>query len=153
MRLRLIAVGRLRESYALAACEEFQKRIAPYYALDVVEVRPARGIHADAAIREEGERVFRLLQPDDTVWLLDRRGEEMSSEALSLRISGLADDGCRRLTFIVAGTYGAGEPLHRRADFVWSLSKLTLLHEWARMVVLEQLYRSAKIARNEPYHH
>ena len=58
-----------------------------------------------------------------------------------------------RLTLLIAGTYGASTELQARAQFAWSLSKLTLLHEWARMLVLEQLYRAAKIARNEPYHH
>jgi len=54
---------------------------------------------------------------------------------------------------VIAGTYGASPELLARATFRWSLSKLTFLHEWARMIVLEQLYRAAKIARNEPYHH
>jgi 23S rRNA (pseudouridine1915-N3)-methyltransferase len=59
----------------------------------------------------------------------------------------------QRLTLVIAGTYGAAPALLERADFMWSLSQLTFLHEWARMLVLEQLYRAAKIARDEPYHH
>ena len=57
------------------------------------------------------------------------------------------------LTLVIAGTYGAAPALLERAQFRWSLSRLTLLHEWARALVLEQLYRAAKIAANEPYHH
>jgi len=57
------------------------------------------------------------------------------------------------LTLVVAGTYGADRAIVERADFVWSLSSLTFLHEWARAIVVEQLYRAAKIARNEPYHY
>jgi 23S rRNA (pseudouridine1915-N3)-methyltransferase len=68
-------------------------------------------------------------------------------------IAAVGNGGTRRMVFVIAGTYGADDSLRERADFVWSLSKLTFLHEWARMVVLEQLYRAAKIARNEPYHH
>jgi 23S rRNA (pseudouridine1915-N3)-methyltransferase len=84
---------------------------------------------------------------------LDRDGKELSSEELSRTVGNVANRGARRLTLIVAGTYGAHESLRERAEFVWSLSRLTFLHEWARMIVLEQIYRAAKIARNEPYHH
>lgn len=153
MRLRLIAVGRLREPYTIAACDDFQKRLAPYYSLDVVEMRPGKGTHAQLAMREEGERIAKVLIPGEPVWLLDRSGEQLTSEALSTRLQRLADSGTNRLNLIVAGTYGASDALRARADFRWSLSHLTFLHEWARMLVLEQLYRSAKIARNEPYHH
>ncbi|HZX68948.1 MAG TPA: 23S rRNA (pseudouridine(1915)-N(3))-methyltransferase RlmH, partial [Candidatus Elarobacter sp.] len=61
--------------------------------------------------------------------------------------------GVGRLTLVIAGTYGASEALLARADVRWSLSPLTFLHEWARALVLEQMYRAAKIARDEPYHH
>lgn len=105
------------------------------------------------AIREEAERILKLLHQDDCVWLLDREGQELSSEELSGKIAAIANAGTRRMTLVVAGTYGAGDALRNRADFRWSLSRLTFLHEWARMIVLEQLYRAAKIARNEPYHH
>jgi 23S rRNA (pseudouridine1915-N3)-methyltransferase len=65
----------------------------------------------------------------------------------------ISHDGTSRLTFVVAGTYGADASLLERADVQWSLSPLTFLHEWTRAIVLEQLYRAAKISRNEPYHH
>jgi 23S rRNA (pseudouridine1915-N3)-methyltransferase len=57
------------------------------------------------------------------------------------------------VTFAIAGADGASETLLERANVRWSLSPLTFLHEWARIIVLEQLYRAAKIAANEPYHH
>ena len=69
------------------------------------------------------------------------------------RIERLPHAGIARLTFVVAGTYGASEALLARADVRWSLSPLTFLHEWARVLVVEQVYRAAKIARDEPYHH
>jgi 23S rRNA (pseudouridine1915-N3)-methyltransferase len=87
------------------------------------------------------------------MWLLERNGSAFSSEEFAARVEALAHSGISRLTFVVAGTYGAGDALRERADVQWSLSRLTFLHEWARMIVLEQLYRSAKITRNEPYHH
>jgi len=77
----------------------------------------------------------------------------MASEELARRIERLPHAGIARLTFVVAGTFGASDALLGRADVRWSLSPLTFLHEWARALVLEQVYRAAKIARDEPYHH
>jgi 23S rRNA (pseudouridine1915-N3)-methyltransferase len=153
VQIRIVAVGKLKASYALQACAEFAKRLAPYYPCDVVEVKASDGSQPGQAMREEAERIARHLHDDDRVWLLDRGGDELSSEQLSRAIAAVANQGARRLTLVIAGTYGAADALRERADFVWSLSRLTFLHEWARMIVLEQLYRAAKIARNEPYHH
>jgi len=116
-------------------------------------VRAADGGDPARAMRTEGEAILALLQPNDHVWLLERTGELISSEELSRRIERLPHQGIARLTFVVAGTFGASEALLARADVRWSLSPLTLLHEWARALVLEQLYRAAKITRDEPYHH
>lgn len=153
MQIRVIAVGKLREPYIAQACADFSKRLVPYHALELIEVRAGKGGESQRTMADEAERVIERLRPGDPLWLLDRSGEQLSSNELSERLEGLASSGERRLTLAIAGTYGAGEALLRRADFVWSLSRLTLLHEWARMLVLEQLYRAAKIARNEPYHH
>lgn len=153
MQIRIVAVGKLKAQYAVRACAEFAKRLGSYYPLDLVEVKASDGSQPEQAMREEAERIAKQLHEDDCVWLLDRTGDELSSEQLSRMIAGVANTGTRRMTFVIAGTYGAGDSLHERADFVWSLSQLTFLHEWARMIVLEQLYRAAKIARNEPYHH
>jgi len=153
MQLRLIAVDKIRSPHVAAACAELRKRIAPYYPYEEIDVRPGNGKHAAEAMREEAQRVLRHLRPDDRVWLLERTGTQLSSEALARRIDGVAHDGTSRLTFVVAGTFGADAALLERSEFRWSLSELTFLHEWARAIVLEQLYRAAKILRNEPYHH
>lgn len=153
MQLRLIVVGKIRESYVSAACEDFRKRLRPYYSFDEVEIKPADGADPLQVVRSEAERILKLLSPDDRVWLLDRAGRQLSSLALSRRLDGVSHSGVSRLTLIVAGTYGADPTLIARAEFLWALSELTFLHEWTRMIVLEQLYRAAKIARNEPYHH
>ncbi len=102
---------------------------------------------------DEGRRILRLLEPSEPFWLLERSGDELESVALSTRLRDVAATGVTRLSIAVAGTYGASDALLARADFRWSLSRLTFLHEWARALVMEQLYRAAKIARNEPYHH
>jgi 23S rRNA (pseudouridine1915-N3)-methyltransferase len=124
-----------------------------YHRLEEVEVRAADGADAARAVRTEGDAILKLLDPTDHVWLLERSGELMSSEELSRRIERLPHQGIARVTFVVAGTFGASDALLARADVRWSLSPLTFLHEWARVLVVEQVYRAAKIARDEPYHH
>lgn len=153
MQLRLIAVDKIRSPFIAEACAEFRKRLSPYYPYDEIEVRPSHGGDPQQAMNEEGERILKSIRPDDVVWLLERTGTQVDSLTLSRRMESVAHSGAARLTLVIAGTYGAAEALHARATFLWSLSNLTFLHEWARAIVLEQLYRSAKIARNEPYHH
>lgn len=153
MQIRLVAVGKIRESYIAAAVADFCKRMVPYHRLTVDEVRASDGGSPERAIASEGEAILALLMPSDHVWLLERDGETFSSEGLSQRIESLAINGTSKITFVIAGTFGASAALQERANVLWSLSKLTFLHEWARAIVLEQLYRAAKIARNEPYHH
>lgn len=153
MNVRLIAVGKVREAYIAQACADFRKRLGPYGKYEEIEVRASDGALPEQAMRDEGERILRLLKPGEPVWLLERTGTELSSIELSDRLRSLENSGQSRLTVVVAGTFGSSPELQARAAFTWSLSKLTFLHEWARMLVLEQLYRAAKIARNEPYHH
>jgi 23S rRNA (pseudouridine1915-N3)-methyltransferase len=150
---RLIAVGRLREPYLAAAAADFRRRLAAYHRLEEVEVRAADGERPEAACALEATAILRAVAPADHLWLLERTGDEFSSVEIAERLERLALGGTSRVTFVVAGTYGAAPQLLARADVRWSLSRLTLLHEWARALVLEQLYRATKIARNEPYHH
>ncbi len=114
-------------------------------------MRASNGSDPARAIAEEGERILKAAG-DGVLWALDRAGTELSSERLSAKIIELESRGTP-LTLAIGGTFGLAQGVRARADFVWSLSKLTFLHEWARMIVLEQLYRAAKIARREPYHH
>jgi 23S rRNA (pseudouridine1915-N3)-methyltransferase len=153
MHVRLVAVDKIRTPYVSEACAEFRKRLEPYCTYDEIEVRAAHARDTQAATREEAERVLKLLRTDERVWLLERTGKMFSSEELADALDRTARDGLRRLTFVVAGTYGADALLQARANVLWSLSPLTFLHEWTRMIVLEQIYRAAKITRNEPYHH
>jgi len=153
VKTRLIAVGKVRETYIAAALDDFRKRLQRLAAFEELEVAAAHGGEQARAMREEGERIARVLVPGEPFWLLDRRGTALSSTELSAKITALADGGASRLNLVIAGTYGTSDELRSRADFIWSLSSLTFLHEWARALVVEQLYRAAKIARNEPYHH
>lgn len=149
MHVRVIAVGKLRERYLRAAADDFRRRLQPYYRLEELEVR-THGADARAAAAE-GDAILRHLAPSDRVWLLERSGTLLSSREFAQRLDRLATDGISRITFVIAGAFGASPALLERANVRWSLSTLTFLHEWARVIVLEQLYRAAKINADEPY--
>ncbi len=153
MHVRLIAVGKMRERYIAEALADFRARLRPYHRLEEIEVRAADGSEPARAVRSEGEAILKLLEPSDHVWLLERSGELLTSAEVAGRIERLPHEGIARLNLVVAGTFGASEQLLARANLRWSLSPLTFLHEWARVLAVEQLYRAAKIARDEPYHH
>lgn len=152
MRFRLLCVDKLRDLNVAALVDEFTKRLRRYHHIEIVEVRAANGSDPGRAMREEATAVQRHIAPGDHLWLLDRSGDQMSSEELAKRLGAAATAGTSAITLIVAGVYGADRSLFERADFVWSLSRLTILHEWARALVVEQLYRATKIDRGEPYH-
>jgi 23S rRNA (pseudouridine1915-N3)-methyltransferase len=153
VKIRLLAVGKVREDYVRAAVADFRARLGRLQPFEELEVAASPGADPERAKREEGGRLLRALDGGEPFWLLDRSGAQLSSVELSRKLSALASAGTTRLSIAVAGTYGASAELLARADFRWSLSELTLLHEWARALVVEQLYRAAKIARHEPYHH
>lgn len=152
VKLRLVAVGKLREPSIAALANEFRRRLTRYDSYEELEVASAYGAEPRRAMQAEGDRLLRTLDPGEPCWLVERSGVQLSSLELSERLRETAAT-TARLTFVIAGTYGASDDLLARADFAWSLSRLTFLHEWARVLVLEQLYRAAKIARHEPYHH
>lgn len=153
MQIRLIAVGKLREQSVAAACAELEKRLGPYYPFETLEVKAGLGSQPEAAMRDEGARILSAIAADDRVWVLERTGKELSSEELAAALERTGNDGVRRLVLVIGGTYGLDAAVMERAQFKWSLSRLTFLHEWARMIVTEQVYRAAKISRGEPYHH
>ena len=153
MKRRLLCVGKIREPYVAEAVTDFMQRLRRYEAVEIVEVPASHATDPARAIRDETAAILKRIDESDAVWLLERSGTELSSTELSVRLRELAHAGTRSLVLVIAGTFGAGDALLARADFQWSLSRLTLLHEWARALVLEQLYRAAKIERGEPYHH
>ena len=153
MKLRIVAVDKIREPYVAAAVADFRTRLRRYANLDEIEVPASRGADPTRAAREESERILAALQPTDVLWLLDREGTQLSSVELAERLRAQADSRGGSLALAIGGAYGVDERLKSRAAFRWSLSRLTFLHEWTRALVLEQLYRAAKIARSEPYHH
>jgi 23S rRNA (pseudouridine1915-N3)-methyltransferase len=151
--LRVAAVGRVKEPHWRAACDEYLKRLRPYATMDVVEVAD-RDIGTDPAraVAAEGADLLRAIPADSYVVALDLTGEQMTSEQLASHLAELMVRGRSDVTFVVGGSAGLSADVRARADELLSLSKMTLPHQLARVVLLEQVYRAFRIMRNEPYH-
>ena len=151
METHLVAVGKLRPYYR-DACDDYLRRLSRYGPVTEQEVREA-GRVSTAALRrrEESARIEAAVPKRARLVLLDRGGTEWSSEELARRLDAwrLA---AAPIALVIGGAYGVTPELTRRASTRWSLGSLTLPHELARVVVLEQWYRAWTILRGEPYH-
>jgi 23S rRNA (pseudouridine1915-N3)-methyltransferase len=153
VRIRVAAVGRVKEAHWRDACGEYLKRLRPYATIEVVEVAD-RDIGADAAraVAAEGADLLRAIPADSYVIALDLGGPETTSEGLAEKLSELMVRGRSDVTFVIGGSAGLSADVRARADERLALSRMTLPHQLARVVLLEQVYRSFRIMRNEPYH-
>ncbi len=153
MRLTLVAVGRLKERFWRDAADEYIKRLGPYATLRVVEIADRdSGRDASRALAEEGADVVRAIPEGAHVIALDVGGRQLSSEGFSAKLDALGLEGRSSVAFVIGGSVGLAPDVLARADERLSLGSMTLPHNLARVVLLEQLYRAFRISRNEPYH-
>ena len=152
MRIRVVAVGRDRSGLYAPAVEEYAKRLGRYARFEIVEVPEARR-HAGTprAREEEGEALLARIRPEERVVALDERGEEPGSAAFAERVGRWLSGG-RDVELLVGGADGLSGAVLERAEERLALSRLTLAHRLARLVLVEQLYRAFTILRGEPYH-
>ena len=151
MDLVLVAVGRLRSSYR-EACDDYLRRLSRYVKVREVEVREAsRAPTVEAQREEEAGRLLARVPGGAAVVALAREGSPWTSEELAKRMEGWRM-AARPLAFVIGGSRGLAPGLLAAAGARWSLGPLTLPHELARVIVIEQLYRAFTIIRGEPYH-
>ncbi|BCA80986.1 23S rRNA (pseudouridine(1915)-N(3))-methyltransferase RlmH [Desulfuromonas sp. AOP6] len=155
MKLHLLCVGRLSESYLREGVVDFSSRVQRYLPLTVTELREEKGgKKADPGFfrEREGERLLARITNEAFVVALDEKGKTLQSEQLSEFLGQHMVQGTGELAFVIGGAYGLSEAVRKRANLVLSLSPLTFTHQMARLILFEQLYRSMTILRNEPYH-
>lgn len=152
MHLRLIWIGKTRDEHVRALVEEYLKRLRRFARCEVVELRESAAKDERASIEEEGKRIIGALAPGAVTVLLDVGGDRhWSSEELAAQVEEWQTRSVKEVEFVVGGYLGASEEVRERADVRWSLSRLTLTHEMARVVLVEQLYRAYTITRGLPY--
>lgn len=158
MKIRIIAVGKIKEAYLTSGINEYLKRISRYSQIEIIEVddEPVKENPNHSEIEmvkdKEGKKVLKLIKENQFVINLDLNKKEQNSEEFAGFLNKSFEKGNSQITFVIGGSYGLSDELKARANDAISLSKLTFLHQMTRLILLEQIYRSFKIINNETYH-
>ena len=158
MKIRIVAVGKLKEKYLREGVAEYEKRLAPFASVELLETReeymaenPSEAQRQET-LAKEGERLLRLVPEKSFLIVLDVKGKLLSSEALAKELAARALQGQSDLTFLIGGAFGLSPAVRERADLRISFSPMTFTHQMVRLLLYEQIYRAFKINRGEKYH-
>lgn len=147
-------MGKLKTPFWKDAAAHYLTRIKRWRHLEYTEVRDGdAALPPDQRNALEGRRIVEALAPQDVALVLDERGQKLSSPQLAALLRRLDQEARGRACFVVGGAWGLDDSVRQRAFKVLSLSDMTLPHELARVVLLEQIYRAECILRKVPYHH
>ncbi|MCU9613454.1 23S rRNA (pseudouridine(1915)-N(3))-methyltransferase RlmH [Caldibacillus lycopersici] len=158
MRISIVSVGKLKEKYLKQGIDEYLKRMSAYAKVEIIEVPDEKApenmseAEMQEVKRKEGERILSHISQDSYVITLEIGGKLLSSEQLAEKIDELATYGKSKIAFIIGGSLGISNEVQKRSDFALSFSKMTFPHQLMRLILLEQVYRSFRINRGEPYH-
>jgi 23S rRNA (pseudouridine1915-N3)-methyltransferase len=151
MRVRLIWVGKTKDARLRALSDEYLKRLSRFTRCEITELRESAARQGNEGIEDEGRRIISALRSDALTVLLDVDGRQWSSQELAAEVERWQVKGEKEVAFITGGPYGVSAEVESRANLRWSLSRLTLTHEMARVLLLEQLYRAYTIIHGLPY--
>ena len=157
-RIRIVAVGKIKEKYLTEGIREFVKRLGPLCKLEIIEVDEERmpdepsPAEKEKVLAAEGERLLKKVPASTYLIVLDVVGQPLSSEELSKKIAALGTAGHGDITFIIGGAFGLSPAVTAAARERLSFSRMTFTHQMIRLLLVEQIYRAFKIIRGEKYH-
>lgn len=156
MKITLLFVGRTKEPFVRQGLDKYLRFLRVYGEVEVRELKEEK-VHdlkeAPVVRKREAERILKALPPSSVVTALDERGQEFTSHEFAALLNGMQEQGVREMVFIVGGALGLDESVTVRANRLLALSRWTLTHEMARLVLLEQLYRAFTIITGKTYHY
>lgn len=158
MKIKLIAVGKLKESYLKDGVSEYGKRLRRFATFEVIELpdekTPDRASEAEKQqiLDKEGQRILAKISEREFVFVLAIEGEQFSSEQFSQIVQNVAIRGFSDITFVLGGSLGLTDKVKQRANCLISFGQLTLPHQLMRLVLAEQIYRAFMIHEGSPYH-
>jgi len=158
MKIRIYAIGKIKDAYLKMGIEEYLKKIKPYTDIEIIEVKDEsisenpHDSEIKKAIDIEGSRIIKLLKNNEYLIGLDLNKKEYTSPEFAKYINDKLELNGANISFVIGGSYGLSEELKNRCNDSISLSKMTFLHQMTRLILLEQIYRAFKINRNETYH-
>ena len=155
MNIKIIALGKIKEKFLKDGIDEFLKRLSPYASVEVVELSPIEIKDENLTskvLEQEGEKILSHIKPQSYVITLEINGKMLSSEGLAEKINELTNEGISELVFVIGSSCGLSPIVSNRANFKLSMSKMTFLHQFARLLTVAQSYRAFKIIKGETYH-
>lgn len=158
MKITLVTVGKIKETYLAEAIAEYKKRLSRYCKLEILQVTDEKtpdnaSIALETQIKDkEGERILSLIRDESYVVALAIEGVMLNSEELAEKIGRWGVDGISQIVFVIGGSLGLSQKVLARADYQLSFSKMTFPHQVMRVLLLEQIYRSYRIINHQPYH-
>jgi len=156
--ITIVSVGKLKEKYLKMGIDEYVKRLGGYAKIDLIEVAdekaPEQLSDAEMEIvkKKEGERILAKISTDTYVIALAINGKMKTSEQMAADLESLMTYGKSKIAFVIGGSLGLHEDVLKRADEQQSFGKMTLPHQLMKLVLVEQVYRSFRIMKGEPYH-
>lgn len=158
MKITICCVGKIKEKFYSQAIEEYSKRLSKYCKLEIKEAADEKTPDSasdtvNRMIKEkEGDRLLSFIKDDSYVIALAIDGKMLDSVELSEKIDNLMLSGKSDIVFVIGGSLGLDKRVLDRADYKLSFSKMTFPHQLMRVILFEQIYRSFRIMKNEPYH-
>ena len=149
--IKIICVGKIKESFFKEAIQEYEKRLSKYTKIKIIEVEDINLNNETLIKQKEKEKILKYIEQKDYVITLEIEGKELSSIELSKKIEEIQQTN-PNLTFIIGGSYGLDTEIKNISNYKISFSKLTFPHQLFRVILLEQIYRAYKIMNNESYH-
>ena len=158
MKIKIYAIGHLKEAYLKQGIQEYLERIKPYSQIEIIEVND-ESVANNPSSKEieivkdkEGQRVLKLLKNDEYLIGLDLVNKQPTSVEFARYLEDKLVIGGSSISFVIGGSYGLSDELKKRCNDRIGLSNMTFLHQMTRLILLEQIYRAFKINRNEVYH-
>lgn len=158
MKINIITVGKIKEKFMKEAIKEFQKRLSRYCKLNIIELddekAPEKLSQKDMDIikDKEGQRILSKIDESSYIITLEIKGKNPTSDELAEKLENIMVEGNNHITFIIGGSLGLSKEVLSRSNYRLSFSKMTFPHQLMRLILLEQIYRSFRIIKNEPYH-
>ncbi len=158
MNITIVSVGKLKEKYLKMGIDEYAKRLGGYAKIDFVEVPDEKAPEqlSDAEMemvkRKEGERILTKINDGTYVIALALDGKMKTSEQMAADLDSLMTYGKSKVAFVIGGSLGLHDDVLKRADEKLCFGKMTLPHQLMKLVLVEQIYRSFRIIKGEPYH-